>query len=103
MHKIEKALELYSQYEEIEYYEPEVKEKLYWELRNIGEIVDYVDEDNGRWTNYEGVVVKFEDGNDILYLKLVKEVGKTEVQSDGDYYFYKVKPKSITTIEWNEF
>lgn len=100
MSKIEKALELLKMHEEIEYYEPEVQKGLYWELRDLGKVVDYIEEDNGRWTNYEGVVVKFEEDDEVLYLKLVQEVGKTEVQSDGDYYFSKVEPKEKVIIEW---
>lgn len=100
MSEIKKALELLKKHKEIKYYDPEEQEKLFWELRGLGKVVDYVEEDNGRWTNYEGVIVKYEDDNEELYLKLVKEVGKTEMQSDGDYYFSKVKPKEIIAIEW---
>lgn len=100
MSEIKKALDIFKRHEEIDYYDPKQQEKLYWELRDLGKVVDYIEEDNGRWTNIEGVVVKFEDNNEALYLKLVREVGKTEIQSDGDYYFCKVKPKEIIVVEW---
>lgn len=102
MNQIKQAIEIVKRFNEIDYYAPEKKEVLIWELRNLGEIVEYVEIDNGRWTNYEGVVSKFVNGEDELYLRLVQEKGKTEVQSDRDYYIAKVIPKEITVTEWNE-
>lgn len=101
MNKIKQALKLLNKHEDYDYYTPEENEALYWKLRDLGEVVDYVEEDaNGRSTNYEGVIVKYTHEEEVLYLKLVQEVGKTEWQSDGDYYFSKVTPREVTITEW---
>lgn len=100
MSKIKTALKILEKHNQIEYYAPEEQSKLYWELRGLGEVVDYITEDNGRWTNYDGVVVKFEEDGEALHFRLVKEVGKTECQSDGDYYFSIVNPREKVVIEY---
>lgn len=72
-------------------------------LRNLalhGEAARVFDEtqDRGdRWTKWQITVYKITTDDEVAYFQVDKEVGATEIQSDGDVVVKEVIAKEITT------
>lgn len=77
-------------------------------LRNLcfygdAELVFNETKDKGdRWTKWEIKVYKISSEQEVAYFQVEKEVGATEVQSDGDIVVKEVVPKEVSVTKYFE-